>query len=87
MTLSIKKRIYDFAINLQKFPRSLMGKGNRQTLSFIKKILTNLKILAVPSGYKAYDWIVPEEWNFKNAYVLNSKGKKIIDVKKIFYIW
>ena len=47
MTLSIKKKIYDFAIHLQKFPRSLTGKGNLQTLSLIKKILKKIKILKI----------------------------------------
>ena len=81
MHLSIKKKIYNLAVHLQKFPRSLTGKGNRETLNSIKKVLKNLKLLSVPSGFKAYDWVVPEEWNFKNAYILNPQGKKIIDVK------
>jgi aminopeptidase-like protein len=84
MTLSIKKKIYDFAIHLQKFPRSLTGKGNLQTLSLIKKILKKIKIIKVPSGYNAYDWKVPEEWDFKEAYIKNKKGIKILDVEKNF---
>ena len=84
MTLSIKKKIYAFAIHLQKFPRSLTGKGNLQTLNLIKKILKKIKIIKVPSGYNAYDWKVPEEWGFKEAYIKNKKGIKILDVKKNF---
>ena len=85
MTLSIKKKIYDFAIHLQKFPRSLTGKGNLQTLSLIKKILKKIKILKIPSGYNAFDWKVPEEWDFK-AYIKNKKGIKILDVKKLYIV-
>lgn len=84
MTLSIKKKIYDFANNLQKFPRSLTGYGNLKTLFSIKKIINKLKIIEVPSGYKAYDWTVPDEWNYKEAYILDKNKNKILDVKKNF---
>ena len=73
-------------INLGKvlFPicRSLTGKGNRKTLRIIKKKIKNLKILEIPSGKKVYDWKIPSEWNIKDAYVINSKGTKIIDFKR-----
>ena len=84
MTLSIKKKIFNFAIHLQKFPRSLTGNGNRQTLNSIKSVLKNLKLLNVKSGYKAFDWIVPDEWIFKDAYIEGPKGNKIVDAKKNF---
>jgi aminopeptidase-like protein len=40
-----------------------------------------LKITEVPSGTKVFDWTVPKEWNIKDAYVKNSKGKRVIDFK------
>ena len=29
-----------------------------------------------------FDWKIPDEWLIKNAYIMNSKGKKIIDFKE-----
>tara|TARA_B100000579_G_scaffold93878_2_gene74179 strand:- start:3161 stop:4468 length:1308 start_codon:yes stop_codon:yes gene_type:complete len=84
MTLSIKKKIFNFAIGLQKFPRSITGKGNRQTLNSIKKVLPNLKLYNVKTGYKAFDWTVPDEWIFNDAYIEDPSGKKIVDAKKNF---
>jgi len=72
-------------INLAKklFPicRSLTGSGNRETLKILKKEVPELTIYEIPSGKKFYDWIVPDEWNIKNAYI-SANGKKIIDFKK-----
>ena len=84
MTTLISKQLYQFCKKLIIYNRSLTGEGNRKTLNEIKKELPNLRILSVPSGYKAFDWQVPKEWNVKDAYVRDSKGKKIIDYKKNF---
>ncbi len=62
--------------------RSLTGEGVRETLNILKKELPNLDIHSVESGTQAFDWIVPPEWNIKDAYVLDSKGNRIIDFKK-----
>ena len=40
-----------------------------------------MKIREVQSGKKFSDWIVPLEWNVKDAYIL-SNGKKIVDFRK-----
>jgi aminopeptidase-like protein len=63
-------------------PRSIMGEPSRQTLFYIKKLVNEIKILKFRSGTKAFDWIVPEEWNIKDAYIKDIKGKKILDFKK-----
>ena len=61
--------------------RSITGDGVRQTLNILKKDIP-LNVHEVASGTKVFDWTVPKEWNIKDAYVKNSKGKKIIDFKK-----
>ena len=61
------------------FARSITGEGTRYSLLYIKNILPKLKIFQVKSGTKVFDWKIPDEWLIKNAYIMNSKGKKIID--------
>ena len=78
----MKNCIYDFAKKIQQFPRSLTGVGNRQTLSEIKKILPFLKVRRIKSGTKIFDWKVPHEWHVDEAFIIDPKGKKIIDIKK-----
>ena len=62
--------------------RSLTGLGTLKTLKIIKKNFSKLRIKKITSGTKVFDWKIPPEWNVRDAYVLDSKGKKIIDFKK-----
>ncbi len=40
-----------------------------------------LKIHEVPTGTRAFDWIVPNEWNVTDAYVLDGRGRRVIDFR------
>ena len=73
---------FDLMKRLFNINRSLTGEGNRKTLKIIKKKIRALRILEFKSGKKVFDWIVPPEWNVKDAYVLDQNKKKIIDFKK-----
>ncbi len=76
------KKFYDLAKN-KLFPitRSLTGKGVKDTLGIIKKEFPRLKIKKIKSGTKVFDWKIPDEWNISDAYVIDKKGKRIIDFK------
>ncbi|HFW6663878.1 TPA: DUF4910 domain-containing protein, partial [Campylobacter jejuni] len=37
---------------------------------------------SIKSGTKVFDWIVPDEWNVKEAYIITPEGEKICDFKK-----
>jgi len=76
-----KNKIYNFIRKLYPICRSITGNGVRQTLNLIKEIIP-LEIIEIPTGTKVLDWIVPKEWNIKDAYVKNSSGEKIIDFQK-----
>src|SRR3989344_4308931 len=77
----IGKKTYDLIESMFPICRSITGNGVRETLRMIKKHIP-IKIHEVPSGTKVFDWVVPEEWNIKDAYVLDESGKKVIDFKK-----
>ena len=62
--------------------RSITGKGIIKTLKIFKKDQPKLNIKYYKSGKRVFDWIIPSEWNVKNAYVLDQEGNKIIDFKK-----
>ena len=74
--------MYKMAQMLWPINRSITGKGLRQSLNIISKYLPNLIIKKVPSGTKVFDWVVPEEWNVKEAYIITPGGRKICDLKK-----
>jgi aminopeptidase-like protein len=73
--------MYRLLSELYPICRSITGNGVRETLSKIRRIIP-LEVHEVPSGTKVFDWIVPKEWNIRDAYIKNSKGEKIIDLKK-----
>lgn len=60
--------------------RSITGKGILKTLKIIKSNFPMLNIKKIKSGTKVFDWKIPEEWNIKNAYILDKYNNKIIDL-------
>ena len=66
---------------LYHLPRSITGKGIRDTLKIIQKEFHKLKIKKIKSGTKVFDWNIPAEWNVVDAFVLDKYNNKIIDFK------
>lgn len=79
---NIKAQLYGWAQDIFPMNRSITGNGVRETLSYIQQIVPDLKVHEVPTGTKAFDWEVPQEWNIRDAYVMNEAGERVIDFKK-----
>ena len=77
----IGKCLYEFAAELYPICRSITGDGIRQTLSMIAERIP-LTIHEVPSGTQVFDWIVPKEWNIRNAYIVCPDRTRIADFQK-----
>ena len=76
----IGEQIHSLAKKLWKMDRSITGEGVRRTLEYIKnEFLPDLSIQFIPSGTKAFDWIVPPEWKVSEAYIIDPNGNKICD--------
>ncbi|KKL11837.1 hypothetical protein LCGC14_2541760, partial [marine sediment metagenome] len=72
--IEIGKEMYELMRELYPICRSITGNGVRQTLNILNKNIP-LKVQEVASDTKVFDWTVPKEWNIRDAYVKNSKGK------------
>ncbi len=72
----------DFIKELFPICRSITGDGVRETLKLIARHIP-LQIHEVPTGTKVLDWVIPKEWNIKDAYVKDSSGRRIIDFKQL----
>ncbi len=78
------RRMYAFCEKIFPICRSITGNGVRQTWELIKEEIPEIKIEMheVPTGTKAFDWEVPDEWNIRDAWILDPDGNKICDFKK-----
>ena len=66
---------------LYKICRSILGEGFRDSLEILGE-LVDLKIKKVRSGTNVLNWTVPDEWNIKDAYIVDPKGRKFAEFKK-----
>lgn len=80
-TSTIGEEMYQMMDELYPICRSITGDGVRKTHEIIRKQI-QIETHEVPTGTQVFDWVIPKEWNIKDAYVINPKGEKIIDFKK-----
>ncbi|BCX79025.1 DUF4910 domain-containing protein [Campylobacter sp. 19-13652] len=82
--------LYAMCEELLPLPRSITGQGFRDSVALINEYLGHgggcddkfnpaLKLHSVPSGTQVYDWVVPDEWECEEAYIITPDGKKICD--------
>jgi len=75
------REMHRFVEELYPICRSITGEGLRATLRAIARRIP-VTIREVPSGTRVLDWIVPDEWNVEDAYVLGPDGSRVIDFRR-----
>ena len=77
---SVGDRMHALAARLYPICRSLTGDGVRKSLRVLGEMIP-LAVHEVPSGTQVFDWVVPREWNIRDAYIANSRGERIVDFR------
>jgi aminopeptidase-like protein len=73
--------MYRLIERLYPICRSITGNGLRQTLGIIGESIP-IKQHELPTGAQAFDWVIPKEWNIRDAFIKNSRGERIVDFKQ-----
>jgi aminopeptidase-like protein len=74
----IGNKIFGLAAEIYPICRSISGNGVRQTLEHIARHV-DIEIHEVATGTQVFDWVVPREWNIRDAYIKSSTGERVLD--------
>jgi aminopeptidase-like protein len=73
--------MHRFAAEIYPICRSITGEGIRETFKQIQKLIP-VQLHEVASGTKVFDWVVPREWNIRDAYIKDSTGARVVDFQQ-----
>src|SRR5262249_7625586 len=77
----IGKDIFALAAKLYPICRSITGNGVRETLNQLRQHMP-LGVHEVSTGTQVFDWIIPQEWNIRDAYIKNMAGERVVGFPK-----
>jgi aminopeptidase-like protein len=73
------ERMHGWLRDLFPICRSITGPGLRETLAYLRQLLPQMQIHAVPTGTSAFDWVVPDEWAIREAWIQHEDGTRVVD--------
>jgi aminopeptidase-like protein len=72
---------YELMGRLLPLCRSLTGDGVRATFDILNEHIPIART-EIPSGAKVFDWVVPDEWNIRDAYIAAADGNRVVDFRR-----
>jgi aminopeptidase-like protein len=80
-TDAVGRDAYELMRRLFPLCRSLTGDGVRATFDVLEDHIPVTR-REIPSGTKIFDWIVPDEWNIRDAYIADPDGVRVVDFRR-----
>jgi aminopeptidase-like protein len=74
----VGREAYGLMRRLFPLCRSLTGDGVRATFDVLDEQIP-LTRTEIPSGSRVCDWIVPDEWNLRDAHITGPDGRRVLD--------
>jgi aminopeptidase-like protein len=75
------KAMHRLISDLYPICRSITGEGVRRTLNCIREYIP-IQVREVPTGLQVLDWTIPSEWNIRGAFIKNSAGDIVVDMRQ-----
>ena len=72
------RAMVQFMEDLFPICRSITGAGLRESLRMVGQVVP-IEITEVPSGTQVLDWVVPPEWNIRDAWISDPAGHRVVD--------
>jgi aminopeptidase-like protein len=73
--------LFEMVAALYPICRSITGNGLRESLRQLQRHI-GLSLHEVPTGTQVFDWVVPKEWNIRDAYIKDSHGTRVVDFQQ-----
>jgi aminopeptidase-like protein len=78
---TVGRDAYELMARLFPLCRSLTGDGVRATLDLIEEEIPITRT-DIPTGATIFDWVVPDEWNIRDAYIARPDGTRVVDFRR-----
>ena len=78
---AVGRDAYELMRRLFPLCRSLTGDGVRATFDVLEEEIPITRT-EIPSGTRVFDWIVPDEWNIREAYIAAPDGTRVVDFRR-----
>ncbi len=79
-TAKVGDQAHELMRRLFPLCRSLTGDGVRATFDILEEEIPIVRT-EIPSGTRVLDWIVPDEWNLREAYITAPDGTRVVDLR------
>lgn len=75
------RQLHDFVSRLYPWCRSITGDGLRRSLTALRQFIP-VELVEVPSETEVLDWVVPPEWNIRDAWIADASGRRLVDFRQ-----